>query len=352
MAVVFLKFSEKLKPMLFYFKQEIGSTVGFKPGFAAGLLLIFAFLFSGCSQVRVEPERTFPTRPMDTRVVETPELAQTDWLLETAPIETIPPSLAVPSAGLVTPPVFSCGAETWVMVSPDKNWRAVLIYEQLEWESHILLYIEEISGKQKITLLDETQSGSGISFPQLKHWSEDSRYFYFLAKPAATGCKNLYSIDTVWRRVDIQDGSQTEFQLPPGTSHSLSPDDSWLAYVALDQPLRLVMIERETNRIVELPLLADSTERMNSQAGDILWSPDQKKLVIAVASDSLCGLSRPEFSVLKIDLGTNQVTALISGSSDWLRPIEWRTQDRILLRDSRGFSWWIDAQSGNPVSAP
>jgi hypothetical protein len=305
-------------------------------------------LISACTvNPVVEPPESTPGILTHTQFPEQAQPVATTVISGTTPTATIRP-IHSPTPGFITPPVFTSDGEIQTMVSPDGKWIAEITFQQMDRESLIQLKVVQLNGSRTWTLVDERQSGSGNLLPQMKHWSQDSRYFYYSEQILVDGCKDLYSADSYWKVLDTVEGSLNDFYLPEGYSHSISPDDSFLVYIISEAPLRLAVLGIKTRIVEDLVLLDHPTGISRAQAGDVLWSPDNVSLVIAVASDSVCGLNRPVFSLLRVNVIAQEVYPLLLESTERIRPIDWHTENCILIKDWKGYSWWIDAETGEP----
>jgi len=260
----------------------------------------------------------------------------------------------VPSPVLITPPPTLEELRTQSKLSPDGQWIALSKFEQPpgEQDYHILFQVARIDGSVSWTLVDEWSRGLGYTYPWLLSWSENSQHFYFTEVQVPDGCGSPFKRNSEIRRVDVRDGQVTDVPVPAGYEHTISPDETTIAYISLEEPLQLVIhnIQNATEQKVLLPIQA--SEAGKAEAGNIVWSPDGIALVLIIANGPLCQEVTPTFSVMRIDVATLTPTILVSSDHRLLRVQEWSNDGRILLKDWDNYSWWIDATTGELVSAP
>ncbi len=202
--------------------------------------------------------------------------------------------------------------------------------------------------------MDFRQSVLGSTQTRLQHWSHDSRYFYFSSWHIPDGgCSDFFPVLAAWQRLNVQTGVVTDYPLPEGRDHALSPDDSRLAYASAGAPMQLIWRDITTGdeQALRLPLPDPVLE--TAQAGNIVWSPSGDALIVAAAShNTLCSNVRTQFSLWRVNLNPPEVTALVPPGDVLIRPLPWTLADRIMVRDWNGLTWWMDTVSGRPTTAP
>lgn len=314
-------------------------------GLQAVLVLVFA---AGCGGAESAPV-------IDPEIIASPAATMTAaTLAQTASPTPRSASQASPSPApeLITPPPPAEEMNTTSLRSPDGRWTAQVRFTEQDEQLRVLFQILDAQGSPARTLYDQSSSGLGYGYPLLKHWSADSRSLYYALNWAADGCSELYSLDTAWQRVDIETGEVIELALPSGRAHTLSPDGTWLAYIAPEPPLRVVVERLDGKQEAELDLDAAGWASEGTQAGDLVWSPDGASLALALASDTVCGATRPEYALARIDWQAGSITLLAGYSASRVMPLEWPLAGRILVRDWNGYTWWIDDATGEVTTAP
>jgi len=86
------------------------------------------------------------------------------------------------------------------------------------------------------------------------------------------------------------------------------------------------------------------------RAGNIVWSPNEKAFVLAVATHP----GDPDHwvhSVVRVDRATLAQKALIREDKRLFFIVEWPQVAKVLLRDKDGNSWWLDATTGQVTMA-
>jgi hypothetical protein len=252
---------------------------------------------------------------------------------------------------LKTPPPTpnpSYSLQVQSMESPNGEWVAQATFEQeIGKQYHIQFTVSRKDETKVWTILDYWGDGEGYTYAQLHRWSNDGQYFYFTGDRIAGGGCDFSPIDSKWQRLNIDTGKITDFTLPAGRGHAASPDESTIAYASPDIPLYVSLDNVQSGQEQKVFLPTDS-----AQIGDILWTPDGKAIILSVVNGDLCGSSRPTFSLIRVDINSLKITELASNSQDLLRPIQVELPNYLLIKDWNGYTWWIDATSGKPTTAP
>ena len=241
--------------------------------------------------------------------------------------------------------------------SPDGNWTA--------YPCHTELLIINKDGSMAWHLV-YNQFSSRNSFGSehnlvanqlnLIHWSGDSQYLYFypMFPPTRPCCwdPDYGPIDTtfdeMWQlnlktgayfNVFENIGSAKNDDYPRLSTIYFSPDDKTVLIIPqLWTPPLVYVYDLETNEVIHLFQLIASSK--NIAAGNVVWSADGQRFVLASASGG--NLVSPneewQFSIIAVDLKTMSQKAIISnekGSYITLRAI---TDENILLLESVVFT--------------
>lgn len=312
-------------------------------------ILVFIVFLSGCSS-------------KGTSTIEvSPNASATEVISPTTPILTQAPTAEsartlvpyfTPTPRMITPAPAEGTVIDNAMVSPDGEWTALPIYENLSNGYKISLQIFNKGESIVWTPVDTKGEGLGYLAPSPRRWSADSRYFYFVESRVSDGCADFSPVEDAWQRVDVQTGEVTQFELPAGRGHQISSDETMLAYTTLEAPLELVVLnltDQTEKRVVLLP--DEIAEDMDAQGGRIVWSPDGTELILAVQIGNICEGQTPEFSLQVVQVEDMKVRALYQGE-DFLSPLTWDETEKILVKDWSLRSWWIDAVDGAVTTAP
>lgn len=267
-----------------------------------------------------------------------------------APIKTMVPKFT-PTPGLITPAPAEGTFADQSVDSPDGEWTALPQIELLSDGYQISLQVFKKDKSVVWKPVDYKGEGLGYSFPTPKHWSSDSRYFYYVDQEVVDGCGEFFPVEKAWKRLDTQTGEVDAIDLPLGRGHAYSPDDSMLAYTTAETPLQLVIQELQSEEEQLIPLLPDVQYQVNAQGGKIVWSPEGDALILAAATGNICDDPLPTFYLFSLQITDMRPVSLYEGK-DYIRPLEWDTSGKILVKDWNSKSWWIDAVSGKITTAP
>lgn len=267
-----------------------------------------------------------------------------------APVRTLVPRFT-PTPRLITPAPSEGEAIDRSMVSPDGEWTALPLYEDLSTGYRISLRVFNKDESVVWTPVDYTGEGLGVMTPTPRRWSNDSRYFYYLELNVPDGCSDIYPIEESWQKLDIQSGEVTTFDLPVGRGHRFSPDETQMAYVSEDQPLELVILDVTTQTEKRSALLSADRAAESAQAGQIVWSPAGDELILVVVSGDICALEKPTYYLKVVRLEDLSVRSLYEGD-DLIAPLMWADDGKILVRDWNSRSWWMDSTTGKVTTAP
>jgi hypothetical protein len=270
------------------------------------------------------------------------------------------PRTPTPTSDLITPPPKPASEEEWVRrsVSPDGVWIA-----EERWNPH--------SDRETFKIFNASQSKSwtlvnrdvrlGDYQPELLGWSSDSRHFYYRrlgSDEAGEGKCEPFGVKADLRMYcfDVGTGATKLISLPEGTEHAISPDEGKLAYISAKEPPKLVIRDMKsgTEHTFTIPASPSLPQMDKSAAGAIVWSPGGTDLVFSVATFKACDESGLSLSsaVMKLDLRTNSFHELTAFDTGLVCAGGWPVEERILIGEWNGSTWWIDAATGEVSEAP
>lgn len=243
-----------------------------------------------------------------------------------------PKPKATPTASLTPLPASTntplplASAES-TLVSPDKNWIAYFFG----------LYDAQLAvTNNEKTIVWEVNEGDFEGYEamfQPYRWSQNSQYLYFNAHLSIDG-HVPFSDGMGLRRLDVSNGQVSEI-LPAHditngrwniVNFSLSPNDKLLAYIDLiETEPQLIIRDLETGSESKL-LLKEYTV-----AGSILWSPNQDRLVLALAKGT--DWENTIFTIMEVNIATFQTTTIIQNHKPGLDPVEWVTENEIKIQE-------------------
>lgn len=268
------------------------------------------------------------------------------------PVKT---AVATSTLDLKTPPPTvnpSRSLQVESLESSNRQWIAQTTFEQdIHKDYHIQFTVSRNDGTKTWTILDYWGDGVGYKYAQLHQWSNDSQYIYFTDNRIAGGGCDFFPVDSKWQRLNVETGQVTDFPLPPGRGHAISPDESTIAYVSLEPPLNLSLhsIQGGQKQKVFLPI---DPNLEAAQAGDILWTPDGRAVILSIATGDACNSSSLNFYLMGVEIHSLDIIELVGHSKDLLRPLRFELPNHLLVRDWNGYTWWMDATSGETTAAP
>jgi len=318
-----------------------------KIGLAGWLILLFAL--TGCA-VQGEDGKVATAIPSATVGQPTVILTSTPKTSTATPLATFVAQYS-PTPALITPAPAEGTFADPAVVSPDGKWTALPGFETLSTGYRISLKIFTADKSIIWTPVDVTGDGLGYISPVPKHWSADSHYFYYSDTLVTDGCTNLFPLEKVWKRVNVESGQVDVFPIPSGRSHAYSPDDLALAYIPDSAPDQLIILNIADKTEQKIPLPKPNDSQTPLQAGDIRWSPDNRSLVYTVIHGSLCAATRPDFFLQTVNRSDLTVKTIYHGA-EYLRSLEWASADKILVMDWSHRSWWVTAVTGEITTAP
>ena len=287
-----------------------------------------------------------PVEASPTSAVVVPLSSLTQSMTNTPRITLVPKY--TPTPRLITPAPAEGTFADQSIISPDGSWTALPAFETLSDGYRVSLRVFNKDESVVWTPMDYKGDGVGYIFPFPKRWSDDSRYFYYVE--LITGSGEFFPIDQSWLQLDTQTGKVAVVGLPVGRGHMTSPDESILAYTTSTAPLGLVLVDVQTQTELKVPLFLNPQENQNAQAGSIVWSPSGDVLILAVAN-GINDSPHPTFSLVSVQRTDLKMTILYQGK-DYVRPMQWGADNKVLVKDWNSKSWWINAADGKITPAP
>ena len=247
-------------------------------------------------------------------------------------------------------PAYSLQVES--QESPNREWLAQTTFEQEIYVGyHIQFTVARKDGTKTWTIMDHSGDGVGYKYAQLHQWSNDSKYFYFSGDRIAGGGCDFFPVDSKWQRLNVDTGQITDFILPPGRGHAIAPDESTIAYASPATPLHIALHDVQSGQEQKILLPIDPKIEA-AQAGDILWTPDGRAVILSMATGDGCNSSKLDFYLMRVDISSGNIIELAGRSKDLLRPLRLEPPNHLLIRDWNGYTWWVDATNGKPIAAP
>lgn len=316
-------------------------------------LVVVVVLAAGCS-AGLQAKGTQPAA-----VTEQPEIAPTQTTLilpsETptqAPSATPAPPTASPTppGPTATPDLASMTVSLLISTSPDQQWKAEALRADPygpggtsvgEMDFGRVTVYRTDGSQQWVPYEEWSPTGLGDSYLSEFRWSADGRYLYFTHQGNADGCGTPFI--TNLRRVDLEDGSLSEIELPGlGLDVvTMSPDGGRLAYRTANG---LVVQDLESGSAQEIPYEwpAGSEYLVTGYA----WSPDGRQLAFTML-DGFCGPPQGRQSSIRImDLDSGEVRTLTEHDSRQLVTTGWEEPRRLQVSGQAGRKYLLAASSG------
>ena len=234
-------------------------------------------------------------------------------------------------------------AET-ILPSPDGKWVAYIfgLFGNKDYKLSVVNFEDTI-----VWNINQKNFG-GESWLIPYRWSQDSRYLYFNIYAAIDGYVPFYQ-GMGLQRLDVQNGQVSEI-LPSGypetletrtiynwdlAQFSLSPEDNKLAYInRMENGVQLVIRELNTNK--ENSIFFDKY----TDAGKILWSPNQDYLVFAASNGTNWSNTLGYIDLIELDTLTTK--SILRDTNQVLVPLAWLSHRKILVREYGGSYFHLD----------
>jgi hypothetical protein len=305
-------------------------TIGKDLGVASLLFLVVAFV-TGC-------QNTHPI--FDSAVTIMPEIEQSATLT-TAASRTenarpgASPAPATPTPQFSTPtklpmhipsPTLDPAVQT--VFSPDYQWVAKLYHHNVFTDGTESIEVHTLDGDTIWTIIVQRTLPMGDPHPSLRihSWSPDSSKLYYFDSFGFDGYMTLWNGFDL-SQLDIKTGIQTSLVTSERLiSFSFSPTGTKLAYIlAVDNPRRIYIRDLATNQLSQASIgLPEILNERPTQAGWILWSPDEEDLALFTEAEE-------QMELLHIELPSLRRSSLIDF---WYNEIQfqgWALDGRLIL---------------------
>lgn len=223
---------------------------------------------------------------------------------------------------------YDCGSSDKRITSDDGAWVAVRcigmsigVYKPEDLSRHFTLNNKDIFGNK-----NEGGYPGDMLWPV--HFSTDGKTFFFASHLNGDGGCPVYGMNYGLFKLDLNTGQISE-QVSP-VKHVLynfafSTKDDYLAYIGVGNGHSVLhVIELGNNAVRDIPL--DTTY---SDAGSILWSPDDAQLIFSTTTGEDC--YERNYSVVSLDLKDFNQKVIVQGSAKMLIPVRWIDTEHILV---------------------
>ena len=336
------------------------------------LLILVAFLLVGCSSPTPTPTAVAP-QPTVAAATTAPLAAPTETLIP-ATVTSVPtavptalPPAATPNAlqqvqAYILPLVAPCNfADQEISFSPNKTW-VVVTCQGDKPEDGTLTRVVRLDGSQEWNLsFNETyiQTYQPVNADMSAllqksyipvRWTIDESFVY-LAVQSSTAATPYAGYDGLFR-LDLSTGKTSPI-LKPATS----PLSSSYAFAFSSGGTKLAYINQtvKTVSIVIDDATSGDEKRITLDArftkgGNLLWSPDEKQLLVSVLDENTNGGN----SLIVYDLETGKNELVSHQTESVYLPLKWIDATTVYAQ-SRPGSWvYIDMQTRDvrPAAAP
>jgi dipeptidyl aminopeptidase/acylaminoacyl peptidase len=326
------------------------------------LLIVLAFFLAGCATPTPAATLQEPTvtEPAPVVVATATEQPQTATVLPTSIPATSTPDARQQEQASILPLVTPCNfADQAISYSPNKTWIVVTCLGDRSADGTTTKLVR-MDGSQKWNLsFDETylkpyRAGDANLSALLQkafipvRWTKNEDFVY-LAVQTTSNDKSYKGYDGLFR-LDLSTGKSRPVLKPAiaplSTTYAFkfSPGGNKLAYINQSvQPVAIVIIDTGTG--VENKITLDNRF---SQGGSLLWSPDEKRLMVSVFDPGKNGGN----SVILYDLETMKNESILQQSTKTYLPLEWVDANTIYAESYPGNWVYIDLMSKDVRSAP
>jgi hypothetical protein len=198
--------------------------------------------------------------------------------------------------------------------------------------SHVQFLTVNIDGTDERVLLDKPALDRPLRPTPIK-WSEDGLSIYYTN--VIEGIEGYGGLDLI--KVDVAVGtSEVIFPDSGGlNSTSVSPGEVYAARAVSGEPLSIVIRDLATgiDQTVTFPM-------KYRQAWNMVWAPDASSLLVTIG---LGNWENDEYSIVKIDPVTLDMTFLITDDDTLPRVVAWQVPETIWLNDTDGNLWKMDS---------
>lgn len=325
------------------------------PKFIPILLLLFAILLAACT---TEPQTPSTSAPTPTNLPPTQTAVPTTAPAQ--PTATQPAASQSPLLEETFPELAELEYSAVSYPSPNGSWEAIAISSvpltDDDGSQRFFNALAVTDGQTIQPIVGEWRPyGLGYLSTQPYRWSKNNRDLYYTYNISADGC-SLFTQSTDLYRYNLRSGETAELLGPnttpsPLDALSLSPDETKVAFIYrqdfYDIPnggrilaLRTLNTDLET----EVPLTETG---QSAQAGEIVWSPDQTFLALAIAYQPCT----PDWTQSLLLVETRQLTydTIIDQDGRLFTPTAWLDNQTIELTDKDLNPYTIDIM-GNTIT--
>lgn len=328
------------------------------------LLIVLAVFLAGCATSTPVPAAV-PAQPTKTQVPPTVEPSATVVLPTATTQPTTIPATSTPDARqqeqeAILPLVEPCNfADQDISYSPNKTWAVVACVGENP-DDGITTKIVRRGGDTLWSLsfsdlyLQPYRSGDSAMSTLLKasfipvRWTKNEDFVYLAVKTVDEETP-YKSYDGLFR-IDLASGNiRTVLKpsiAPLATTYDFkfSPNGNKLAYINQSVgPMAIVIIDTGTGEESRITLDARFT-----QAGGLVWSQDEKRLVVSAFDKGENGGS----SVILYDLETMENTYLVQQSEKIYQPLSWTEATLIYAKSIPGEWVYFNLTSREVQPAP
>jgi hypothetical protein len=223
---------------------------------------------------------------------------------------------------------FDCGWANRRINSDDSEWTAVNcvgnaigVYKPKNLSKKYYIKYFDVYGKDY-----ENGNHDGKLTPV--HFSKDHQSFYFSPYLVGDGGCPMYGWNYALFRLDLKTGSIVDQVSPEenaGFNFAFSNDDKYLAYIYSNNSLPDLHIQDLNNNTqTVIPIYG-----VYSEAGSMLWSPDDSQLVFTARTGEDC--NEMNYSVISLDTKNFDQKVLVQGSAKMILPVRWIDGEHILV---------------------
>lgn len=328
------------------------------------LFIVLAIFLAGCATATPEPT-TVPVQPTATQVIPTAAASATAILPTATDQPTAIPATNTPNARqqeqeVILPLVEPCNfADQDISYSPNKTWASVACLGDNS-EDGITTKIIQRGGEKLWSLsfnelyLQTYRSDDPAVAALLKYsfvpvrWTKNEDFVYLAVKTSAEETP-YQSYDGLFR-IDLSSGNVRTvlkpaiYPLATTYDFKFSPNGNKLAYINQSVgPITIVMIDTGSGEESRITLDARFTK-----AGGLVWSQDEKQLVVAALDEGANGGN----AVILYNLETMENTYLIQQAEKIYQPLDWNDPTQIYVKAVSEGWVYLDPVSRDVSPAP
>ena len=237
-------------------------------------------------------------------------------------------------------PQFPITQAKTILPSPDGKWIAYFF----DSTSFVRDYQLIATNFDDTIVWNVNQKTSGVESEFSPYrWSKDSKYLYFNIHVSSDGWYS-FSQGVGLQRLDVTNGTVSEILPNVSVAFSLSPKEDKLAYINYaENGIQLILRDMNTNKEKSIFL------GQYSNAGSIVWSPNQDYLVLATTIENDSSNISGYVKLIEVDKLTSKT---IAENEDWFfDPLVWLNSHTILIRERGGYYFYLDTANGEVAPA-